>query len=197
MRFRLEAVLLGLFLFASPSLGFADDIPGLDEAPPGFNNLPFSLPAGDARWCYMLRDELKPLSKEEASFFFEGQQEYLAELLADTKARMFRLPYSDLAVVARHGCGSTCKVDIAVRSTFNVELYKGVSLGKSPRVDVTTTNDDWKTRFGFDVWINDLKRNGKKVGFGYQRSSGADRSKAKDSIEYGFGPDTGTGCQDL
>lgn len=172
-------------------------MPGLLEAPPGFNNLPFSLPTGEAIWCYMLRDELKPVSKEEASFFFEGQKEYLAELLTNTNTRMFRLPHSDLAVVARHGCGKTCKVDIVVRSMFNIEFYKDISLGKSPRVEVVPNNDDWKTRFGFDVWINDLKRNGKKVGFGYQRSSGTDRSKAQDRVEYGFGPDTGTACLDL
>ena len=145
----------------------------------------------------MLRDELKPVSKEEASFFFEGQKEYLAELLTNTNTRMFRLPHSDLAVVARHGCGKTCKVDIVVRSMFNIEFYKDISLGKSPRVEVVPNNDDWKTRFGFDVWINDLKRNGKKVGFGYQRSSGTDRSKVQDRVEYGFGPDTGTACLDL
>ncbi|PIP00643.1 hypothetical protein [Pleomorphomonas carboxyditropha] len=197
MRFRLEIAVAILSVVAVSSASLADDIPGLLEAPPGFNNLPFSLPTGDARWCYMLRDELKPILKEEASFFFEGRKEYLAELLANTNARMFHLPHSDLAVVARHGCKKTCKVDIAIRSTFNVEIYEDVSLGKSPRVEAITSGDDWKTRFGFSVWINDLRRKGVESAFVYYMSRSADRSKVKDGVEYGFQSADETVCQDL
>ncbi|MCM5555741.1 hypothetical protein [Pleomorphomonas sp. NRK KF1] len=194
MRLWKEVALVGLFLLAAPQQSFAD-WPGLLEAPPGFNNLPFSLPAGDAHWCYNLRRELKPVLKEEASFLFEGQKRYLAELLASGSAKIFRLPHSDVAVVARRGCGEVCKVDIVIRSTYNFEIYHNVTVGNRASVEVNTSNDDWKSRFGFVAAIHDLRRNGKKSAFVYQMSRSASRTKAKDSVEYGFEPEKYDDCQ--
>lgn len=207
MRFRSEAVLLSLFLLGFPSRGFAD-WPGLREAPPGFNNLPFSIPTGEAHWCYDIRERLEPVSKEEASFFFEGQRDYLAALLANNRAKMFRLPHSDVAVVAREGCGDVCKIDIAIRSSYNIELYKDILLEKVARVEVYPAGDDWTVSSSFKMVVHGVRRSdikaasdaqhsGVKEAFVYLASRSVDRSKAADSVEYGFKPDKFNDCYDL
>lgn len=207
MRFRLEAVLLGLFLSALPSLGFAD-WPGLREAPPGFNNLPFSVPTGEAHWCYDIRKKLKPVSREEASFFFEGQKGYLAAFLASSRVKMFRIPHSDVAIVARRGCGDACKIDIAIRSSYNLEIYKDISLEKAARVEVFPAGNDWNVSSSFVITVHGVRRNDIEAGFGtrhdglgeafvYSSSRSVNRAKAIDSVEYGFKLDTFNDCYDL
>lgn len=207
MRLRFAAVLLGLSQFAFPSLGFAD-WPGLREAPPGFNNLPFSVPTGEAHWCYDIREEIKPVSREETSFFFEGQKGYLAALKASGRVKMFRIPHTDVAVVARGGCGDICKIDIAIRSSYNLELYKDISLEKGARVEVIPHGDDWDASSGFMITVHGVRRSEIKAGAGarkngvaeafvYLSSRSVNRAEAKDSVEYGFKPDEFNDCYDL
>lgn len=194
MRFRFAAVLLGLSQFAFPSLGFAD-WPGILEAPPGLNNLPFSIPTGDAHWCYNIREKLEPVSREEASFFFEGQKDYLAALLASRRAKMFRLPRSDMAVVARRGCDELCEVDIIVRSAYNVDIYKNILVGRQGSIEMVPSIDGWKTYSEFIAVLHDLKYKGEKAAFVYQLSRSVDRSKVNDRVEYGFASEMYDDCQ--
>lgn len=193
MDFRLKTAVLFLLVVA-PQQAFAD-WPGILEAPSGFNNLPFSIPTGDAHWCYNIREKLGPVSREEASFFFEGQKDYLAALLASRRAKMFRLPQSDMAVVARRGCDELCEVDIAVRSAYNVEIYRDIRLGKQASIEMVPSVNDWKTYSEFIAVLHDLKYKGEKSAFVYQLSRSVDRSKVNDRVEYGFASEMYDDCQ--
>lgn len=203
MRFQLKATVL--FLLSVASQQALADWPGIQEVPAGFNNLPFSIPTGEAHWCYDVRKELRPVSREEASFFFEGQKDYLASLLVGSRSKMFRLPNADVAVVARNGCGDVCKIDIAIRSSYNLELYKDLSLEKAARVEVYPAGGDWTVSSSFEMVVHGVRRSdikaafdarhsGVKEAFVYLTSRSVDRSKATDSLEYGFKPDKFNGC---
>ena len=101
----------------------ADDFPGLDREVPGFNNLPFPIPNGDAHKCYNILENLKP---------YQGDVSAIDDFLRLSKTKLkrttqdyyFNVPFTDIYVYSPSACNTSCRGSLIVKTTYNIDDYK-------------------------------------------------------------------------
>lgn len=165
----------------------ASDFPGLDKDVPGFNNLPFDIPTGDAHKCYLILNEMSPYKGNIAAI--EDFMSIFGGKYARSKAGYyFNIPSTDMYIYSKTSCIKSCEANIIIKSAYNIDSYR-IKITKESFVEMYPSDDNWVNRFGFVIYTHSTDINNGNKEFYYKITKDAGKSGANINISYGMRTD--------